>query len=169
MSAKVRRELFRVPDLRLLSLICTSLSFFFFFFFFNSCCSHLEHSASLKSFVSLQSLKLRQSVGLLGRAISPSQGRYLTQTQNKHKQASIPWVVFEPTIPVFERAKTVHHALDHATTVIGYLTALSINHDNFDNVLLVDHWLINRHYFNCLGYVVAWTSRIGIFVSGKER
>jgi hypothetical protein len=49
--------------------------------------------------------------------ISPSQGRYLAQTQNKHKQASTPRVGFEPTIPEFERAKTVH-ALDRATTVI---------------------------------------------------
>jgi hypothetical protein len=51
--------------------------FFFFFFFFYSCCSHLEHRASVKRFVSIQFLNLRQSVGLLGRGISPSQGRYL--------------------------------------------------------------------------------------------
>jgi hypothetical protein len=42
-----------------------------------------------------------------------------TQTQNKRTQTSVPSVGFEPTIPVFERAKTVH-ALDHATTVTGY-------------------------------------------------
>jgi hypothetical protein len=30
----------------------------------------------------------------------------------------MPQVGFEPTIPVFKRAKTVH-ALDHAATVIG--------------------------------------------------
>jgi hypothetical protein len=67
-------------------------------------------------------LILRQSVGHLGRGISPSQGRYLcrtTQTQNKRKHTSVPWVGFEPTIPVFERAKIVH-ALDRAATVIGY-------------------------------------------------
>jgi hypothetical protein len=45
-----------------------------------SCCSHLEHRASVKRFVSLQFLNLRQSAGLLGRVISPSQGRYLAQT-----------------------------------------------------------------------------------------
>jgi hypothetical protein len=33
-------------------------------------------------------------------------------------QTSMPQGGFEPTIPVFERAKTVH-ALDHAATVIG--------------------------------------------------
>jgi hypothetical protein len=43
-------------------------------------CSLLEHRASVKRFVSLQFLNLRQTVGLLGRGISPSQDRYLTQT-----------------------------------------------------------------------------------------
>jgi hypothetical protein len=36
---------------------------------------------------------------------SPSRDRYLhitTQTQNKRRQTSMPWVGFEPTIPVFE-------------------------------------------------------------------
>jgi hypothetical protein len=43
-----------------------------------------------------------------------------TQTHNISTQTSMPWVGFEPTIPVFERAKTVH-ALDRAATVIGPL------------------------------------------------
>jgi hypothetical protein len=54
-----------------------------------SCCSHLEHRASVKRFVSLQFLNLRLSVGLLGRGISPTQGRYLTQTGNKRKQTTM--------------------------------------------------------------------------------
>jgi hypothetical protein len=37
----------------------------------------------LKASHSLQFFNLRQSVGLLGRGSSLSQGRYLTQTQNK--------------------------------------------------------------------------------------
>jgi hypothetical protein len=41
-----------------------------------------------------------------------------TQTQNKPTQTSMPQVEFEPTIPVFEWAKTVH-TLDRAATVIG--------------------------------------------------
>jgi hypothetical protein len=41
-----------------------------------------------------------------------------TQTQNKRAQISMSWVGFEPTIPVFQRAKTVH-ALDRAATVIA--------------------------------------------------
>jgi hypothetical protein len=61
---------------------------------------------------------LRRSVGLLGLVIRPSQGRYLTQTQNKHKQTSMPRVGFATTIPGFKRVKTVH-ALDRAATVIG--------------------------------------------------
>jgi hypothetical protein len=62
----------------------------------------------VKRFVSLQFLDLRESVGLLGRGISPSQGRYLTQI-------SMPQVGFEPMIPVFERAKAVY-AVDRAAT-----------------------------------------------------
>jgi hypothetical protein len=90
-----------------------------------SCWSHLEHRASVKRFVSLQFLNLRHSVGLLGRVISPSQSRYLTQTYYKHTQTSMPRVRFEPTIPGFERAKTVH-ALDRAATVIGYVCGVYV-------------------------------------------
>jgi hypothetical protein len=41
-----------------------------------------------------------------------------TQRQNKPTQTFIPRMGFEPTIPAFELAKTVH-ALDRAATVIG--------------------------------------------------
>jgi hypothetical protein len=37
----------------------------------------------------------------------------------------MPWVGFEPTTPVFERAKTVH-ALDRAATVIGIRVLVSV-------------------------------------------
>jgi hypothetical protein len=40
------------------------------------------------------------------------------QTQNKRTRTFMPQVGFEPIIPVFERAKTVH-ALDLAATVIS--------------------------------------------------
>jgi hypothetical protein len=75
----------------------------------------LEHRASVKRFVSLQFLNLK-TVGK-----TPSQGRYLhrtIQTLNKRTQISMRRVGFEPTIPVFERAKTVH-ALDRAAAVFG--------------------------------------------------
>jgi hypothetical protein len=65
----------------------------------------LKHRACVKSFVSLQFLNFRQSVGLLWRGISQWQGRCLhraIQTQNKRRQTSMPRVRFEPTIPVFE-------------------------------------------------------------------
>jgi hypothetical protein len=66
-----------------------------------------------------------QSVGLLGRGMRPSQGRYLYTEQHKHRINAHrhPYlkVGFEPTIPVFERARTVH-ALDCAATVIGVQT-----------------------------------------------
>jgi hypothetical protein len=45
----------------------------------------LEQRASVKRFVSLQFLHLRQS------GISSSQGRYLTQTQNKHRHPYLEW------------------------------------------------------------------------------
>jgi hypothetical protein len=57
-----------------------------------SCCSHLEYRASVKRFVSLQFLNVRQSIGLLGRGIRPVQGHYLhrtTQTPKKRRQTSI--------------------------------------------------------------------------------
>jgi hypothetical protein len=42
---------------------------------------------------------------------------HTAEIQNKHTQTSMSQVGFESTIPVFERAKTVH-TLDHAATVI---------------------------------------------------
>jgi hypothetical protein len=45
-----------------------------------------------------------------------------TRTQNKRPQISMPRVGFEPTIPVFERAKTVH-VLHRASIMIGQLDA----------------------------------------------
>jgi hypothetical protein len=49
-----------------------------------------------------------------------------TQTQNKRIQTSMPWGGSEPTIPVFERVKTVH-GLGSAVTVIGNLILTNIN------------------------------------------
>jgi hypothetical protein len=51
----------------------------------------------------------------------PPQGLYLHTDyikQNKHTRTYMPRVGFEPTIPAFERAMTVH-ALGRAATVIG--------------------------------------------------
>jgi hypothetical protein len=54
-------------------------------------------------------------VGSARRKAATYTGQY---TQNKSRQTSTPWVELEPTILVFERAKTVH-AIDRAATVIG--------------------------------------------------
>jgi hypothetical protein len=81
-------------------------------------CSFIQSSMSLQPFV----------VGLFGWGISPSQGRYLLtgqQEQNIKAQRSMPWVGFEPTIPEFERMKTVH-ALDRVATVIGSSSMYSV-------------------------------------------
>jgi hypothetical protein len=70
-----------------------------------------------------QFLHHSQTVGLLGRVISSTQGLYLKRGQRKQKnahthQTSMTWVGFEPKIPASERAKTVH-ALDRSATVTG--------------------------------------------------
>jgi hypothetical protein len=67
-----------------------------------------------------------QTVGLLQRVISSSQGLYLNTGQHEHRrnaythQTSMPCSKFEPTVPSSKWAKTVH-ALDHSTTVTGCL------------------------------------------------
>jgi hypothetical protein len=63
-----------------------------------------------------------QSAGLLGREIS--RRKAATYTQNKRTQTSTSRLGFEPTTPVFERAKTVH-ALDSVTNVVGPIIDLS--------------------------------------------
>jgi hypothetical protein len=69
-------------------------------------------------------LIILQTIGLLGRVISLSQGLYLNTGQHKHSintytyQTSMPCVGFEPTIPASERVKAVH-ALDCWVIVTG--------------------------------------------------
>jgi hypothetical protein len=58
-----------------------------------------------------------------------------TQTQNKRTQTSMPRVGFEPTIPVFKRAKKVH-AVDRVATVISCCSYLFIHS-------FIHHWLYN--------------------------
>jgi hypothetical protein len=47
------------------------------------------------------------------------------QAQNKCTETSMTWVRFEPTIPAFERAKTVH-ALDRTAIVIGWSWSINL-------------------------------------------
>jgi hypothetical protein len=74
------------------------------------------------------SLIYTQSVGLLWRVISPSQGRCLhtgQHKQNKRAHTSMSWMGFEPTIPAFERPKTVH-GLYRGATMIGNREQLEV-------------------------------------------
>jgi hypothetical protein len=64
--------------------------YYYYYYYYFVCCSYLEHRKSVKRFVSLQFINIRQSVGLLRRGISQTQGRYLTQAQNKENQISMP-------------------------------------------------------------------------------
>jgi hypothetical protein len=66
-----------------------------------------------------------QTVGLLGRGISLSQGRYLYPEEHKDRINRHTDIRFEPTISAFERAKTAH-VLDRAATVIGNFTSKQI-------------------------------------------
>jgi hypothetical protein len=74
--------------------------------------------ASVKRFVSLQFLNPKTF------GTTPWMGDHHVvrplpiQTQNKHRQISMPWVGLEPTIPEFELAKTVH-ALESEANVTG--------------------------------------------------
>jgi hypothetical protein len=79
-----------------------------------------------------------------------------TQTHNKCTQTSMPWVAFEPTVPAFERAKTVH-TLDRASTVMGsvkrslytfHISFLNVYADNRIMLVLTD----NEHCIICLRF-----------------
>jgi hypothetical protein len=56
----------------------------------SSCCSHLEHRASMKRFVSVQFLNPKTVGRSPWTGISPSQGRYLHK-QNKRIYACLEW------------------------------------------------------------------------------
>jgi hypothetical protein len=71
------------------------------------------------------------------------------ETQNKRTQTSIPQVGFEPTIPVFEQAKTVH-ALESTATVIGCSLYRVGKWSQLTLLCLSMHWLPVRtisHYW----------------------
>jgi hypothetical protein len=90
-----------------------------------------------------------QSVGVLGRWISPSQGRYLHNEQHKQNKCthiSMRRVGFEPTIPVFERAKTVH-VLDRAATVISHKSIYN-RKIYFDHDFEKQYAVLRKYSFN---------------------
>jgi hypothetical protein len=51
----------------------------------------------------------------------------------------MPWVGFEPTIPAFELAKTVH-ALESMAAVIGYASVLPVENSVGNFFHVVDHF-----------------------------
>jgi hypothetical protein len=63
----------------------------------------------------------------------PQPTQRTTQTQTKRVQTSMPGMGFEPTIPVSERAKTVH-ALDCAAILIGP------HYNPWIIKRVIDHW-----------------------------
>jgi hypothetical protein len=77
-----------------------------------------------------------QTVELLGQMISPSQCRYLSTRQHKHRinaytyQTFMSWVGIEPTIPASKRAKTFH-VLDRAAAVTGKMCWISGSYEEF--------------------------------------
>jgi hypothetical protein len=84
------------------------------------CFSQFENKISVKRFISLKFLNVRQSVELPGWGINMMQGSYLnriTQTQNTCRQTTMSWVALGPTITAFKRVKTFN-ALDHMIIVI---------------------------------------------------
>jgi hypothetical protein len=98
---------------------------YLFIYLFITDCTHSD-AVALQSFVGPSQLfsvsgSYTQSVELLGpatvrrKAAAYSQNK---QIQNTRTQTSMSWVGFEPTIPEFEREKTIH-ALDHSPTMIG--------------------------------------------------
>jgi hypothetical protein len=58
-----------------------------------------------------------------------------TKTQNKRTQTTVPGVGFEPTVLVFERAKTVHTSEREAAVV--YFTHLHILENNFTGTSVI--------------------------------
>jgi hypothetical protein len=83
-----------------------------------------------------------QTVGLFGewsarrKAATYTQGNINTEKRT-YKHPCL-WLGFEPTIPVFERAKTVH-ALDRTATVIGEYALHCIQiHDTCECVFRID-------------------------------
>jgi hypothetical protein len=68
--------------------------------------------------------------------------RRTTQAQNKRAQTSVPWLGFEPMIPLFERGETVH-GLDCEATMISN-----------NNVLIChSHKILD---FNYMKFLIVW-------------
>jgi hypothetical protein len=69
-------------------------------------------------------------------------------TQNKCKQTSMSPVGFEPTTPVFKRAKTIH-ALDREATVIGNTVRVAVR-----NVYMAYTFKVERFLLSVTEYIL---------------
>jgi hypothetical protein len=91
----------------------------------------------------------------------PLPTRRTTQTQNKRTQTSMTRTGFEPTIPPFERGKSVH-ALDRAATMLGQTasklskfqrTLLGISYTGFSSTSFPSF----RYSYELFSLDTAWT------------
>jgi hypothetical protein len=114
-----------------------------------------EHRTSVKRLVSIQFLNLRQSVGLLGRGSARRKVAAYTEKhkQNKCRETSMPRVGLQPTILVYERAKTFQ-AWDRAATVIGTSTSCVVTKFDFFILILLRKLRRDRTHC-CNGRVVS--------------
>jgi hypothetical protein len=117
-----------------------------------SCCSHLEHTASVKRFVSLQFPNLRQSVGHFGLKISPSQGRYLTRT-TQHTEET------QTSIHASNRIRT-HDAGARAGEAILVLSySMKIPEQHFDKATIASFQILSQFIIH---HVMIWRYRVSI-------
>jgi hypothetical protein len=91
------------------------------------------------------------------------------QTQSKRTQTSMSRVAFEPTIPEFERMKTVY-ILDRAATVIGFPSITLINDLHFQSYSTINSLRFNSEWSKlvrspCLHY---WWQGIKYFVCPSD-
>jgi hypothetical protein len=85
-------------------------------------------------------------VGLLERGISQPQGLYLHtghHKENKRTQTSISPVRVEPTIQVFEQAKTVHALYHTANVIVSHYSADKLNVIMFGSQIVYKINLLN--------------------------
>jgi hypothetical protein len=134
-------------------------------YFFHSCCSLLKHRASVKRFISLQFLNLRQSVALLGRGITPPQGRHLTQTQTDI-QTLRGIQIHDPSVPAGEDISCLR-LLGHCdrihlhwTYLLFSFQGLSYSDPDMTFEIVLPHnsldicspFVIYRYSYNCAWY-----------------
>jgi hypothetical protein len=96
--------------------------------------------------------------------MSPSQGRHLHTEQHKHNkstQTSMPCVGFEPTIPVFKPATTVH-ALDLTATVIGSHRFSFNLYSICSFEMVTDSYCLQMHFTQILNQLLSRGSAVDI-------